>query len=340
MWPDERPSVAKSSELRLEMVHSSAMNAASEREKLYALLGKLPSRQREITARKVAEEQRPGYVLERLTLDLNGYDPVPAIVTLPDGGIKPYPVVLFSHSHGGRYELGKRELIDGNHYLANPPYAEALAMRGIASLCIDQLNFGERHGKKETELFKELLWQGKVMWGLMVYDTLRAIDYVSSRADLDASRLAALGISMGSTMSWWAAALDERVRVVVELCCLTDFHELMRTRAVDQHGVYYYVPSLLEHFDTSRILQLVAPRPFLSLAGNHDQLTPPAGLDKLDAFMKKTYAEHGKPEAWRMLREDHGHFESHAMRAAALEWLDHWLLDSRLLSDALGKVVK
>jgi pimeloyl-ACP methyl ester carboxylesterase len=234
--------------------------------------------------------------------------------------------VLFNHSHGGQYRLGKRELYEGNEYLADPPYAEALAERGIACLCIDQLGFGERHGKTETELFKELLWQGKVMWGLMVYDTLRALDYLTSRADIDSSRIAALGISMGSTMSWWTAALDERVRVVVELCCLTDFDELIVTRGLDHHGVYYYVPSLLEHFDTSRILELIAPRPFLSLAGNHDTLTPPRGLDKLDAFMKKAYQKRGKPEAWQMLREDHGHFESHAMRAAALAWLDRWLV--------------
>ncbi len=308
------------------MVHSLRMDAASRREQLYALLGKLPPRDRKITARKVTEERRSGYVLERLILDLNGDEPVPAIVTLPLSGSPPYPVVLFNHSHGGRYELGKRELLEGNTYLASPPYAEALAARGIASVCIDQRNFGERQGKTESELFKELLWHGKVLWGLMVYDTLRTVDYVASRPDLDASRLAALGISMGSTMSWWVAALDERVRIVVEMCCLTEFDELIRTRGLDRHGVYYYVPSLLEHFDTAGILELVAPRPFLSLSGNHDGLTPPAGLDKLDTFMKATYARHGRADAWQMVREDHGHFESHAMRAAVLEWLDRWLV--------------
>lgn len=300
--------------------------SSRSRRRLYELLGELPARRGKISAQKVGLEDSASYRLERLLLKLNPGDPVPALLTLPRTGSAPYPVVLFNHSHGGFHQLGKRELIEGNVYLADPPYAEALAARGIAALCIDQLNFGERYQRKESELCKELFWRGQVPWGLMVHDTLRAIDYLVSRRDLDAARIGALGISMGSTMSWWAAALDERVRVVVELCCLTDFDELIAARGLDEHGLYYYVPGLLREFDTARILELVAPRPFLSLAANQDPLTPPRGLDKLDAFMKKTYRAQGKPSNWRMLREDHGHFESRTMRAAALGWLERHLL--------------
>jgi dienelactone hydrolase len=304
------------------------MKPDAARQRLYALLGELPARKQRISAQKVAEEEHEGYRLERLVLDLNGREPVPALLTLPRSARAPYPVVLFNHSHGGFYRLGKRELVEGNVYLVDPPYAEALAARGIAALCIDQLNFGERHQRNESELYKELIWRGQVLWGLMVYDSLRAIDYLTTRRDIDPERIAALGISMGSTMSYWIAALDERVRVVVELCCLTDYDELIAARGLDEHGIYYYVPGLLREFDTARLLELLAPRPFLSLAGNQDPLTPPRGLDKLDAFMKKTYRARGKPGNWRMLREDHAHFESHTMRAAALGWLDRHLLNA------------
>ena len=57
-----------------------------------------------------------------------------------------------------------------------------------------------------------MLWNGRVLWGMMVFDNLRALDYLVSREDVDAQRLATLGISMGSTMAWWSAALDERIR--------------------------------------------------------------------------------------------------------------------------------
>ena len=299
---------------------------AAQRRELYGLLGELPPRTRKLGVRQLSREDHGSYVLERLVLDLNGSEPVPALFTRPASASGPTPAVLFNHSHGGFYRLGKRELVDGNEYLAHEPYAQALAERGVACLCIDQLNFGERHGKKESELFKELLWRGQVMWGLMVYDTLRALDYLCSRPDVDAERVGALGISMGSTLSWWAAALDERIAVTVELCCLSDYEELLAARGLDEHGVYYYVPGLLRSFSTARIIELVAPRPFLSLAGNHDKLTPPRGLDKLDAHMRKVYRAQGRSEAWRMVREDHGHFESETMRSEVLAWLDRWLV--------------
>ena len=53
------------------------------RELLYRLLGDLPDRERPISARKVSEEEREGYLLEKLELDLNGFEPVPAFFAKP-----------------------------------------------------------------------------------------------------------------------------------------------------------------------------------------------------------------------------------------------------------------
>src|SRR5664279_4666474 len=109
---------------------------------------------------------------------------------------------------------------------------------------------------------------------MMVFDSLRALDYLAGRDDVDPARLATLGMSMGSTMSWWVAALDERVRACVDLCCLTDYQALIETQGLDEHGIYYYVPRLLQHFSAAAINALIAPRPHLSLAGMFDRLTP------------------------------------------------------------------
>ncbi len=296
-----------------------------QRQALYALLGDLPPRHRPISAETVRTETRDGYVLETLVLDLNGLERVPAYLALPKGEITDAPAILYNHAHGGDYELGKEELIHGRSALQSPPYARALTDLGYCVLCMDTWNFGQRRGRTESALFKEMLWKGRVLWGMMVYDSLRAVDYLLERPEVDPARLGTLGLSMGSTMAWWLAALDERVKGCVDLCCLTDFHELIRTRGLDGHGIYYYVPDLLKHFDTARINALIAPRPHLALAGNHDPLTPPAGLDKIDAALRKVYADHGVPERWRMLRYDTGHFETAHGRAAILEFLQRWL---------------
>ena len=122
-------------------------------------------------------------------------------------------------------------------------------------------------------------------------------------------------------MAWWTAALDDRIAVCVDICCLTDFHELIRTRGLDVHGIYYYVPNLLKEWTTAKINALIAPRPHLSLAGNYDILTPPHGLDRIDEELKQAYADAGSPEAWKLSRYPVGHVETHAMRRETVEWL-------------------
>ena len=99
-----------------------------------------------------------GYRLEKLFLDLNGQQQVPAWFALPENIKGSVPAVLFSHSHGGNYKLGKDELIRGNTYMPEIPYAEALTQMGFCVLSIDHWIFGERGGRIESpEMRKDLL---------------------------------------------------------------------------------------------------------------------------------------------------------------------------------------
>jgi acetyl esterase/lipase len=280
------------------------------RDMLYQLLGDLPERNRPISARTISTERRDKYVLETLELDLNGIEPVPAFLARPIKAGKPLPVVLFNHSHGGGYDIGKKEFVDGRSYLQNPPYAEVLTEMGCMGLCIDHWVFGERSHTSEMDTFKEMLWNGRVLWGMMVYDSLRAVDYLVSRPDVDKTRIGTLGISMGSTMAWWLAALDERIKATVDICCLTDFHSLIKKKGLGEHAIYYYVPSLLKYFSTSSINALIAPRAHLALAGLQDTLTPPEGLDIVEKHLRALYEELGVPNNWKMLRYDVGHMET------------------------------
>ena len=301
-----------------------ALNKEQRRNQLYGLLRDLPDRSRRISATKIGEEERESYVLEKLVLDLNGIEPVPAYFIRPQAR-GPLPAILYNHAHGSKYVLGKDELVAGRDGLQKPPYAQALAQCGYAALCIDVWAFGERRGRSESEIFKEMLWTGRVMWGMMVYDSLRALDYLVSRPEVDPKRIATLGISMGSTMAWWLAALDKRVKVTIDICCLTDFHSLLRRKALSEHGLYYYVPSLLRYFTTAEINALIAPRPHLGIAGNLDSLTPPEGLDEIDRHLKKVYLESGYPERWQLLRYDVGHQETPQARVEILEFLNRFV---------------
>jgi dienelactone hydrolase len=231
------------------------------------------------------------------------------------------PAVLFNHWHGGEYYLGKDEMLRPKAG-GVAAFADALAAEGYCALCLDMWCFGERSkAHTEADLFKEMLWKGQVLWGMMVYDTLRGLDYLATRPEADPSRIATLGMSMGSTMAWWVAALDPRIKVCVDICCLTDFDALIASKGLAGHGFYYFVPSLLKHFTTSEINALIVPRAHLGLAGNLDALTPVAGLDRIDHDLKQAYAAAGRPDNWKLMRRDVAHVETPEMRREILSFL-------------------
>jgi dienelactone hydrolase len=294
----------------------------ARRRELWNLLGDLPDRSRPVSARKISEQERPGFVLEKLVLELNGLEPVPAYFVKPLNARGRLPAILYNHAHGGNYKLGKDELLRGHgNYLQAPPYAELLTSLGYCALCMDTWVFGERAVRTEMDTFKDMLWKGQVLWGMMVFDSIRGVDYLLTRPEVDGRRIGTVGLSMGSTMAWWVAALDARVRLCIDICCLTDFDALVAANGLSGHGIYYYVPRLRKHFTTAQINALIAPAPHLSLAGNLDRLTPPDGLDRIDAELRKVYAAAGKPENWRLFRQDVGHQETPEMRALTVEWL-------------------
>ena len=296
-------------------------SATARRKELYGLLGDLPARNRKVTARTVKTQDKGTYTLERLVLDLNGIEEAPAYFVKPKNAQGRLPTVLYNHYHGGKYKLGKDELLLGKEKAGIPGYAEALTSAGYAALCFDTWAFGERSKRPELTIFKDMLWKGQVMWGMMVYDSLKAIDYLETRPDVDKTRMGTLGMSMGSTMAWWVAALDTRMKVCVDICCLTDFQALIEANGLGGHGIYYYVPSLLKHFTASEINALICPRPHLGLAGDRDNLTPVKGLERIDADLKAVYAKAGQPDNWKLLRYDVAHEETADMRREIMAFL-------------------
>ncbi|MFQ6042265.1 MAG: hypothetical protein ACE5PV_15525 [Candidatus Poribacteria bacterium] len=76
------------------------MEQEARRRELYSLPGDLPKRDRAISAAKIDEREHDGYILEKLTLDLNGIEPVPAYFARPKKISGKAPTVLYNHAHG------------------------------------------------------------------------------------------------------------------------------------------------------------------------------------------------------------------------------------------------
>ncbi|HYK87245.1 MAG TPA: alpha/beta hydrolase family protein [Acidobacteriota bacterium] len=301
------------------------------RKELWSLLGDLPWDHKPEPARLVKTERREGYTVERLLLDLNGTEPVPALLLIPEKRQPRAPGLLYIHWHGGMYDLGKEQLLSG--VSAQPAYAPVCAAKGLVTLAIDSWCFGQRkhtpNGRSgEEDAFKLMLWRGQVLWGMMMFDELRALDYLAGRPEVDSARLGVLGMSMGATKAWWLAALDTRVRLCVDVCCLTDFDELIRTHNLKGHGIYYYVPSLLKHFQTAGINELIVPRAHLSVNGRRDDLTPPEGVERVRDHLLPLYRKYGRETDCRIELYDCAHQELPEMRNLILDWLDKILVNS------------
>ena len=302
------------------------------RETLRKLLGDLPPRPAAPAVKVVKQEEREGYRLDKLLIDNGAGAQIPAWLLVPKGP-GPFPAILYHHWHAGQYSLGKEELwLDAPD--KNGKRGETLVRRGYVVLAIDGYGFGERSGlgpdgpkqkgkDEETSLSKVFLWMGRSLWGMMVRDDQIALDVLSARPEVDPKRIGATGISMGSTRTWWLAALDDRVAAAVGVCCLTRYEDLLRAGSLREHGIYYFVPGMLQHFDTEAVTSLIAPRPFLTLSGADDGGSPASGVEAINSFCADVYRLYGKPEAFKgVLYKGVGHTYTPEMWTEMLSWME------------------
>ncbi|MFO0890403.1 MAG: GDSL-type esterase/lipase family protein [Isosphaeraceae bacterium] len=296
-------------------------------------LGELPPRPSPPRSRIVSRELRKGYMLERISID-NGVDgEVSSLLLIPEGRRGPVPAILWLHSS----TPDKTQVIIPGTNGGAEPLGEVFVKAGYAVLAPDSYWHGDRAGRgpsgtadtnrgEQDDLFKLNLWFGRTLWGMFVRDDQVALDYLCSRSEVDASRIGATGMSMGSTRAWWLAAVDDRVTAVAGVACLTRYQNLIAHGELRQHGIYYFVNGLLRHFDTEGVLALIAPRPFLALTGELDAGSPADGVRDLERAVGSTYRALGAGDRFRsVLYPEIGHTYTPAMRAEMLAWFERWL---------------
>lgn len=308
------------------------------RGKLYETLGDLPPL---FTPNPIIinTEQRDGYRLEKFTFPNSLGDTVFGYCLVPD---QPNgAAVLYCHYHGGKYDLGKDEMFDEplfGDWVGLTPRGIALVQAGYVVLAVDSYAFGERQhqgpaGDREAErdtefsLSKRFLWQGTSLWGLIVHDDLLALNYLLSRPEVNESRVAVTGASMGGSRATWVAALDDRVKVVAPVIQYTRYRNLLAAGGLGGHSFYYYVPGALTMgFDMEGLVSLAAPRPQIVLVGDSDPLSPADGIAIINDYARAIYRlygaeDHFQPHVYSGL----GHSYTPEMFATLLEFLKNHL---------------
>jgi dienelactone hydrolase len=303
---------------------------AAIRGTLWKLLGNLPARPAIPAVSMDSREDRGDYLFETFHFDNGAGERVPGYVFLPKSGAQKHPAILYCHWHGGEYGAGKIELTQTNHTPAAP--GPTLARKGYVVLGIDAPCFGERQGAGpdgekgsagEASASKFHLWAGRTLWGMLLRDDLMALDYLASRPEVDANRLGVTGISMGATRTWWLMALDDRLKAGVAVACLTRYQDLIAEGGLKYHGIYYFVPGMLEHFDTESVIASIAPRSLLCLTGDQDHGSPAGGVRTIAALARPAWEVTGRPGAFEsVLYPGVGHSYTPDMWGRMLAWFE------------------
>jgi dienelactone hydrolase len=291
---------------------------AWSRNAFWTLLKSEPQAPPAVLSREV--EDRAGYSVERLLFDFGAAGPVRGILTRPTKTMGRAPALLYMHAHGGRFDIGANEILDGQPATLSP-LGPVFAGQGYVTLMLEMPLFGARATITESALSKALLWRGRTVMGQMLAELTGALGYLAGRDDVDAGRVGAYGISMGCTHGFMLAALDDRIKAVAHLCCFADYGVMIDLNLHDGHGHYLTIPGMLAETSVGEIGGAIAPRPQLICIGEADTLTPPAAFAKAYDETRTAYAVAGAPSALRLFSEPGiGHAETPGMRKAVLEF--------------------
>jgi hypothetical protein len=261
-----------------------------------------------------------GLVREKLRLP--GFDPdeaVPAIAIHPAAG-GPLPVCIALHSFRGCKENMEA-------------WCRDLAARGIFAIAIDAHLHGERsvagvfHGDKIASLGDEYsIWVHQTSIARTAKDVPVLLDALARRPDVDASRVAITGISMGASTAMVLAWREPRVRVVASVVGAVDFWwDVIKIPPGPEHEAKKasYGPRLRElvaSIDPKTRLGRIPPKALLLASGARDEYIDIESVRRFVADLEPLYA--GNRDRLRFLPlPEAGHGVTEAMWKEARDWI-------------------
>jgi dienelactone hydrolase len=289
------------------------------RAKLIDRLGGFPATRAPLNAEVLETVDFGTYTREQIVFDTRHNLSALGYLLVPKTGARPLPaVVCFSgHGRGLGDILGMND--DGSvRAERGAPYAKEYALQcvehGYVTFAVEQLALGARRdeaarkaGPTENSCRPAAcaaLLFGQSMAAWRVWDAMRAIDYLSTRPEVDAARIATLGASGGGTTSLLTGAVDERVKVTVVSAYFNTFRDSIVSIS---HCPDNYVPGLLQDMEMYDLSGLVAPRRLFVESGRKDRIFPIAGSQTAAAKAQEIYRAFGVPDRFGYEIHEGGH---------------------------------
>lgn len=299
------------------------------------------------------------FIGEKVTYKTAPWFEVPAYFLLPKKGKPPFPAVYLMHEWGGNPLFGKERVIQfGNEppilvehqrlHHSGRGLANEFTKRGYAVLASDAFYFGERgprgfvglpdkldpysaslnesvafHNTFGNSLFaavRYLMWAGVTWAGIFTWDDIRGIDYLVSRPEVDPTRIACTGLSVGAWRTNFLAALDDRLKASASIMWMTTGDTQHDYNVQGAVGTFCMLPGLWQQLDVPDFSVMAAPNATMVVSGVDDILFPHEGQATSAKHIADGFAWAGCPGQVRYFNPKKPHLFDADVQEAVFEW--------------------
>lgn len=278
-----------------------------------------------LKTRVVGVLERERYTIQKLIFESRPRFYVTAVAYVPKQHAAPYPGILFplGHSRNGKAY---------DNYQRTPA---GFAEKGYLVLAYDPLGQGERwqywdpvkqdspftsSTREHSNVGAQCLLLGISLAQYMIWDSIRALDYLLSREDVDPERIGCTGVSGGGTNTAYYVPFDDRVTAAMPTCYIAGFPALLDSVG-PQDAEQNLFGQLAVGLDHTEYLSLVAPRPLCVGAATGDYF-PLAGARQTVESAKRVYAALDVPDRLSLAVAEQNHGYHLPMRQAAYAWFN------------------
>ena len=247
------------------------------------------------------------------------------------------PAVLLFVGHYNRGRNGHKTFMQDQ--------GKWFARNGYVCLIMDTLTRGELPGVHQGLYAMAPKPGGERMWWISrgyspaaveCWNAIRGIDYLTTRPEVDAGRIAATGLSGGGAVTFWIAAVDDRVKVAAAHSGLTDWESLVLDRILRLH-CDCMIPYNTYGWELTTVGALIAPTPFLFVNCDDDLGFPMAANRRIAERLKKIYRMYNREDHFQEY-VTHGPVGAHSYtpdsRMAIFKWINsHLKKDSGPVTD-------